>query len=40
MTLFAEGKMTTYEFWELYQSDENIRNTLVNDPRIKWEDET
>ena len=34
MTLFAEGKMSTYEFWELYQKDENIRNTLINDPKL------
>ena len=37
MALFAEGKMSTYEFWNLYQKDENIRNTLINDPKLTKE---
>ena len=34
MASFVEGKMSTYEFWDLYQKDENIRNTLINDPKL------
>ncbi len=37
MILFAEGKMSTYEFWDLYQNDECLRNILKNDRKLPKE---
>ena len=34
MVLFAEGKISTYDFWTLFLKDEKIRNTLMNDPKL------
>ena len=31
LSLFAEGKITVYEFWDLFNSNESLRKVIIND---------